>query len=59
MHLLAARADLLLLGHELLDALVPILAGGATFCGGCTKHFRALTKPLLSPAMVQDFSDVF
>jgi len=59
MHLLAARADLLLLGHELLDALVPILAGGATFCGGCTKHFRALTKPLLSPAIVQDFSDVF
>eukprot|EP00435_Cladocopium_sp_Y103_P051402 s2238_g15.t6 len=59
MHLLAARADLLLLGHQLLDALVPILAGGATFCGGCTKHFRALTKPMLSPALVQDFSDVF
>lgn len=59
MHLLAARADLLLLGHQLLDALIPILAGGATFCGGCTKHFRALTKPMLSPALVQDFSRVF
>lgn len=59
MHLLAARADLLQLGHQLLDALVPILAGGATFCGGCTKHFRALTQPMLSPALVQDFSNVF
>ena len=31
--------------------MVPILAGGATFCGGCTKHFRALTK-LLGVAQV-------
>lgn len=59
MHLMAARADQLSLGVEFLEAVVPILAGGATFCGGCTRHFRALTKPVLSSAVLADLATVF
>ncbi|CAJ1379451.1 unnamed protein product, partial [Effrenium voratum] len=59
MHSLAARADDLSLGEDLLDAVVPIIAGGATFCGGCTRHFRALMKPVLSPPVEAGLSRVF
>jgi len=59
MHALAYRADELKLGQPLIRALLPILAGGATLCGGCTKHFRLLTGPFLSPAVKSDFSNVF
>lgn len=59
MHAMAARADELTLGQDLLAALVPILAGGATFCGGCTRHFRSLTQPVLSPAVREGLGQVF
>ncbi|CAE7446829.1 unnamed protein product, partial [Symbiodinium sp. CCMP2456] len=52
-------ADELTLGQDLLAALVPILAGGATFCGGCTRHFRSLTQPVLSPAVREGLGQVF
>lgn len=59
MHLLAYRADALGMGESFLRAITAILAGGATMCGGCTLHFRALNSPALSLAMVRDFGDVY
>jgi len=53
-HGMALRADALGLGAPFLRAIVPILASGATMCGGCTLHFRALHRPVLSSAMIQD-----
>mmetsp|Transcript_1577 Transcript_1577/g.6229 ORF Transcript_1577/g.6229 Transcript_1577/m.6229 type:complete len:314 (-) Transcript_1577:690-1631(-) len=58
-HAMAARADVLGLAKPFLSALVPVIAGGATMCGGCTMHFRALSAPLLSPSVVWGFGDVF
>mmetsp|Transcript_36269 Transcript_36269/g.85096 ORF Transcript_36269/g.85096 Transcript_36269/m.85096 type:complete len:301 (-) Transcript_36269:704-1606(-) len=59
MHAMAYRADVLGLGQTFLKSLVPVLAGGATMCGGCTSHFRALTDPLLSGPVRNDFGDSY
>lgn len=56
MHLMAYRADALGLTGLFVKALVPLLAGGATQCGGCTRHFRLLHQPLLSDAFRQGIS---
>jgi len=47
-HTMAYRADGLGLGDEFLAALVPVIAGGATGCAGCTLHFRELYGLVLS-----------
>jgi len=59
MHALAYRADALGLGQPLLRALINIIAGGATLCGGCTLHFRALTGRALSPTVRDDLGRLF
>jgi len=59
LHLMAYRADVLKLGAEFLRAVFPLLASGVTMCGGCTLHFRAIHKPVLSPALESDFGSIF
>mmetsp|Transcript_53080 Transcript_53080/g.124351 ORF Transcript_53080/g.124351 Transcript_53080/m.124351 type:complete len:294 (+) Transcript_53080:73-954(+) len=59
MHAMAYRADLLDLSQQMVSSLVPILAGGATMCGGCTLHFRALTEPLLQKSLRDDLGDSY
>jgi len=59
MHTLAHRADLLKLGSQFLEAIVPVLAGGATLCGGCTLHLRALHGPVLSKDINEGLGDIF
>lgn len=54
LHAMAARADLLSLSGEFLDAVFPILAGGATLCGGCTRHLKAMVGEVLQPSVVSD-----
>jgi hypothetical protein len=52
MHIMAHRADQLGLGGQFLGAVVPMLAAGATMCGGCTLHLRALHDPVLTDAVI-------
>mmetsp|Transcript_24968 Transcript_24968/g.45878 ORF Transcript_24968/g.45878 Transcript_24968/m.45878 type:complete len:293 (-) Transcript_24968:86-964(-) len=59
MHAMAYRADMLGLSQRLLSSVVPIFAGGATMCGGCTMHFRALTNPLLPQSLREDFGESY
>lgn len=58
-HAMAFRADLLGLGPRLLHSLANLIAGGATMCGGCTIHFRALHRPVLSNFVAHDFGNVY
>lgn len=57
LHLMALRADALQLSAEFLHAVVPLLAGGALVCNGCTHHLMALHKPVLSESMRKDRSN--
>jgi len=57
LHLMAFRADGLQLGAEFLHAVVPLLAGGALVCNGCTQHLMALHRPVLSESMLRDRSN--
>jgi hypothetical protein len=59
LHAMAYRADALQMGGRFLQAIVPILAGGATLCGGCTLHCAALHEPVLKPAVLQDRATFF
>lgn len=59
LHTMALRADALQKGNEFISAVIPILAGGATLCGGCSAHFKALHKPILSQALRDDVTDGF
>ena len=45
LHALSARADARGLQDAFIDAVVKLLAGGATQCAACTNHFRLLAKP--------------
>jgi len=58
MHTMAYRADALHLSLKFLTALMPILASGATMCGGCTLHMQALHKPVLQPVVISDLGPV-
>jgi len=58
-HTMALRADLLGLGRRFLHSISNLIAGGATMCGGCTIHFRALHQPVLSTTVARDFGDVY
>jgi len=57
-HTMAYRADALGLGKQFRDAVLAVLAGGVTMCGGCTLHLRALHETVLSPAILQDLGDL-
>lgn len=59
LHTMAYRADALQLGKPFIHAVFPLLAGGATMCGGCTEHFRALHQSVLSPAVMRDVGQTF
>mmetsp|Transcript_55163 Transcript_55163/g.131454 ORF Transcript_55163/g.131454 Transcript_55163/m.131454 type:complete len:303 (-) Transcript_55163:622-1530(-) len=59
LHAMGYRADMLGLSQKLMGAVVPIMAGGATMCGGCTLHFRALTAPLVPKVVRDDLGDVY
>lgn len=59
LHSMALRADALGLGRNLLRAIMPVLAGGATLCNGCTLHLKALHKPVLSEAVMNDRGETF
>jgi len=57
-HSMAYRADALGLGTQFRDLVLAVLAGGATMCGGCTLHLRALHETVLSPAILSDLGDL-
>jgi len=59
MHLMAFRADAKSLGAEFFKSVVPLISGGATFCGGCTLHFRLLHNPVLTSEMMNDGGDMY
>jgi len=59
LHSMALRADALGLSRNLLRATLPVLAGGATLCNGCTLHLKALNKPVLSEAVMNDRGESF
>eukprot|EP00931_Biecheleriopsis_adriatica_P037203 TRINITY_DN21352_c0_g1_i1.p1 TRINITY_DN21352_c0_g1~~TRINITY_DN21352_c0_g1_i1.p1 ORF type:complete len:261 (-),score=54.02 TRINITY_DN21352_c0_g1_i1:473-1255(-) len=59
LHAMALRADALGLSQKFLAAVLPLLAGGATLCEGCTLHLRALHKPVLSDALLRDYAGGF
>jgi len=59
LHTMALRADWLGKSREFLGAVVPLLAGGATLCGGCTRHMRLLHEPVLSPLVSSDYGSDF
>lgn len=59
MHLMAFRADALSLGKEFFQSVIPLISGGATFCGGCTLHFRLLHNPVLTSEMLDDGGDMY
>jgi len=59
LHSMALRADALGLSRNLLRAALPLLAGGATLCNGCTLHLKALNKPVLSEAVMNDHGEAF
>lgn len=58
LHAMAYRADGLRMGPRFLYNVINILAGGATMCGGCTLHLRALHKPVLSSYVVNDLGEL-
>lgn len=58
MHAMARRADAIGASARFLNALLPVLAGGVTMCGGCTVHLHALHKPVLPPAVMRDLGPV-
>lgn len=57
-HTMAYRADALGLGTQFRHAVLALLAGGATMCGGCTVHLRTLHETVLSSAILQDLGDL-
>lgn len=59
LHTMALRADALGLGQKLFQSTLPLLAAGATLCGGCTMHVRALHEGVLSPGIANDLGEVF
>jgi hypothetical protein len=59
LHAMALRADAQNKGDKFLKAAVMLLSGGATGCGGCTLHFRMLTKDLLDKSIFDDAGDIF
>eukprot|EP00928_Gymnodinium_smaydae_P081283 TRINITY_DN64830_c0_g1_i1.p1 TRINITY_DN64830_c0_g1~~TRINITY_DN64830_c0_g1_i1.p1 ORF type:complete len:307 (+),score=40.99 TRINITY_DN64830_c0_g1_i1:35-922(+) len=54
-HTMAFRADLTGMGQTYLRIVLPIIAGGALGCGGCTMHFRLMNLYGLSKHMDEDF----
>lgn len=59
LHLMALRADLLNKGTQFLRAVIPLLAGGALLCEGCSLHFRLLYEPLISDSIAWFYRDGF
>jgi len=58
MHTMAYRADALGKSARFLRALLPVLAGGVTMCGGCTLHLHALHRPVLPLAVLSDLGGI-
>lgn len=58
LHAMAYRADALQMGPRFLRDALTVLAGGATMCGGCTLHLRALHKPVLSANVQRDMGPI-
>eukprot|EP00928_Gymnodinium_smaydae_P028345 TRINITY_DN21631_c0_g1_i2.p2 TRINITY_DN21631_c0_g1~~TRINITY_DN21631_c0_g1_i2.p2 ORF type:complete len:316 (+),score=43.80 TRINITY_DN21631_c0_g1_i2:91-948(+) len=54
LHLLAARAEMRGRGVDFLQQAITVLAGGATMCKGCQRHFHALHDPFLPTDVVRD-----
>jgi len=59
MHRMAYLADSKSQGKAFLAAVVPLLAGGATLCNGCTAHFRFLNDAFLTEAVRSDIGTGF
>jgi len=59
LHSMALRADALGLGRAFMRATLPVLAGGATLCNGCTLHLIALNKPVLSDDVMRERGEAF
>lgn len=57
LHTMAYRADVMQLGGAFLRAVIPIMASGATFCFGCTMHFRLLHQDVLTKLFLRDFDE--
>jgi len=60
LHTMAYRADVLNLGKDFIQSVVPLIAGGALQCGSCTEHFRMLMPgSVLGTALQRDFGNVY
>lgn len=59
LHLMAYRADALMLSNRFLRIMTSLIAGGITMCGGCTLHFRVLLARLLSKNLEEDLGRTF
>lgn len=53
LHSMACLADKLQLSAKFMQAVVPLFAGGAILCGGCTKHFNFMHSPVLSQEILK------
>jgi len=58
MHAMAYRADALGVSTRFLQAVLPVLAGGVTMCGGCTLHLHLLHRPVLPATVLRDLGAV-
>lgn len=59
LHSMAFLADKLELSRKFLQAVVPLLAGGAIMCGGCTKHFNFMHLDVLSSEILRSQGKYF
>jgi len=59
LHSMAYLADFHGLSAQFLGAVVPVIAGGATLCHGCTMHFRLMHEPMLSQNVLKDTGSMF
>jgi hypothetical protein len=54
LHLMAERADASGNSAKFMNAVVPIIAGGALLCEGCTLHFTTLHQDVLPKSIISD-----
>mmetsp|Transcript_68301 Transcript_68301/g.125499 ORF Transcript_68301/g.125499 Transcript_68301/m.125499 type:complete len:330 (+) Transcript_68301:132-1121(+) len=59
LHLMAYRADALMLTKRFLRVVTSLVVGGATMCGGCTLHYRVLHAKLLSKNLEEHLGQTF
>eukprot|EP00405_Crypthecodinium_cohnii_P033151 CAMPEP_0206525146 /NCGR_PEP_ID=MMETSP0324_2-20121206/68574_1 /ASSEMBLY_ACC=CAM_ASM_000836 /TAXON_ID=2866 /ORGANISM="Crypthecodinium cohnii, Strain Seligo" /LENGTH=395 /DNA_ID=CAMNT_0054019785 /DNA_START=118 /DNA_END=1306 /DNA_ORIENTATION=+ len=59
LHSMALRADALGLNALFYRAVMPVLIGGVTMCGGCTLHLLSLHRPIIDAAIFEDLAPLY